>query len=152
MNKEEALKFLKNKNNLMVIGIIVIGIIFMTSFQNTDKKEDDAPAADIQEERLRDILSEIDGAGSVNVMITYEDNGEKSIAYEKRQNDNTYDEKAVMSGSEPMIVSESYPQVRGVIVTAQGADNAAVRRAITNAVSAALGVEPHKICIYKKSG
>ena len=150
MNKEEALKFLRNKNNLVIIGIMILGIIFMTSFSETDsvKKTDDK--ADFQEERLESILSDIDGAGSVSVMITYENTGEKNIAYEKRQNDTSYDEKAVLTDGEPLIASESYPRVKGVIVTADGADIAGVRENLINAVSAAMGVEKHKICIYKK--
>ena len=150
MNKEEALKFLRNKNNLVIIGIMILGIIFMTSFSETDsvKKTDDK--ADFQEERLESILSDIDGAGSVSVMITYENTGEKNIAYEKRQNDTSYDEKAVMAGGEPMVINEMNPRVKGVIVTADGADNISVKRALTEAVSAVLDVDAHRICIYKR--
>lgn len=154
MNKEEALSFLKNKNNLMIIGVIILGIIFMTAFSDSggDKKEADIKAVnvDVQEERLREILSDIDGAGDVSVMITYEGTSEKNIAYEKRRSDSAYDEKAVMAGGEPMVVNESYPTVKGVIVTAGGADDIKVKRALVEAVSAVLEVEPHRICIYKK--
>ena len=48
-----------------------------------------------------------------------------------------------------MIINERYPKVRGVLVTAEGAGDTVVKRALTEAVSAALGVEPHRICIYK---
>ena len=150
MNKEEALKFLRNKNNLVIIGIMILGIIFMTSFSETDsvKKTDDR--ADLQEERLESILSDIEGAGTVSVMITYENTGEKNIAYEKRQNDTSYDEKAVMAGGEPMVINETNPKVKGVIVTADGADSISVKRALTEAVSAVLDVDVHRICIYKR--
>ena len=150
MNKEEALKFLRNKNNLVIIGIMILGIIFMTSFSETDsvKKTDDK--TDFQEKRLESILSDIEGAGCVSVMITYENTGEKNIAYEKRQNDTSYDEKAVMAGGEPMVINEMNPRVKGVIVTADGADNISVKRALTEAVSAVLDVDAHRICIYKR--
>ena len=150
MNKEEALKFLRNKNNLIIVGIMILGIIFMTSFSETDsvKKTDDR--ADLQEERLESILSDIEGAGTVSVMITYENTGEKNIAYEKRQNDTSYDEKAVMAGGEPMVINETNPKVKGVIVTADGADSISVKRALTEAVSAVLDVDVHRICIYKR--
>ena len=49
-----------------------------------------------------------------------------------------------------MVVKEVYPQVKGVIVTAQGAGNSAVRAAISEAVSASLDVPVHRICIFKK--
>ncbi len=150
MNKEEALKFLKNKNNLMIICVLIIGIIFMTAFSEKDNGKEDIKTSDIQEERLENILSDIDGAGNVSVMITYENTGEKDIAYEKRKNDKTYDEKAVMAGGEPMVINQSNPTVKGVIVTADGADDIKIKRQLTEAVSAVLKVEPHKICIYKR--
>ena len=97
MNKEEALKFLKNKNNLMIIGVIILGIIFMTAFQDTDGAQKEVDSGDsvteAQEERLEKILSEIEGAGEVGVMITYKDTGEKDIAYEKSENSSGYDER-----------------------------------------------------------
>ncbi len=150
MNKEEALKFLKNKNNLMIIGVIILGILFMTAFTDTGKKEEDQKNVDVQEQRLEKILSDIEGAGEVGVMITYEDTGEKDIAYEKRKNDTSYDEKAVMADGAPLVIKETGPAVKGVIVTADGANDIKVKKALTEAVSAVLGVEPHKICIYKR--
>ena len=37
-----------------------------------------------EEERLANILSQIDGVGDVSVMITYYSSSEKNIAYETR--------------------------------------------------------------------
>ena len=68
----------------------------------------------------------------------------------KLKNDKTYDEKAVMAGGEPMVINQSNPTVKGVIVTADGADDIKIKRQLTEAVSAVLKVEPHKICIYKR--
>lgn len=154
MNKEEALKFLENKNNLMIIGVIILGIIFMTAFQDTDGAQKEVDSGDsvteAQEERLEKILSEIEGAGEVGVMITYKDTGEKDIAYEKSENSSGYDEKAVMADGSPLIIRETGPAVMGVIVIADGADDVKVKKALTEAVAAALGVEVHKICIYKR--
>ena len=48
-----------------------------------------------------------------------------------------------------MVVRETYPGVRGVVVTAQGADNAAVKRKLTEAVTAALDVPEYRVCICK---
>jgi stage III sporulation protein AG len=49
-----------------------------------------------------------------------------------------------------MVVKEVYPKVRGVIVTADGGGNSAVRSAISEAVTASLDVPAHRICIFKK--
>lgn len=130
----------------------------------TDKKEkpDSTNTASIdveaEEKRLESILSQIDGAGSVSVMVTYYSGVEKSLAYETKQNtasredksEMSTDKKAVMTDGEPMVVKEVYPKVKGVIVTADGAGNAAVKQAISEAVAACLDVPAHRICIYKK--
>ena len=56
-----------------------------------------------------------------------------------------------MTDGEPMVVKEVYPKkVRGVIVTADGGGNSAVRSAISEAVTASLDVPAHRICIFKK--
>lgn len=162
MDKNSITKILKNKNNQLFILIIIIGLIFVSVLGSSSEKTPSEHSEEItisEEERLREILSDIDGAGDVSVMITYYGTNEKNIAYEKRKNmssfggsNESYDEKAVMADGEPMIINETYPEVKGVVVTAEGAQNPAVREALINAVRAALDVGAHKICIYKKGG
>lgn len=163
MSKEEFLKIFKNKNNLVICVILIIGIVFMVaSGKEKDKKgEISVPAqtSEVQNEqaRLEEILSRIDGAGKVSVMITYYSSTEKSIAYETKKNtaqredksERSEDNKAVMTDSGPLVVKEVYPRVKGVIVTAEGAGNASVKSALTSAVAAALDVPAHRICIFE---
>lgn len=157
MNKDKLIKLLKNKNNLIICLILIIGIVLM-AVGGKDKPEDINSKAEVQdlteEERLEQILSQIDGAGEVSVMITYYSSTEKNIAYEtktsSRSTEESEDKKAVMTDGEPMVVKEVYPDVKGVIVTAQGAGRADIQAEISEAVSAALNVPAHKICIFKK--
>ena len=161
MNKEEIIKIFKNKNNQLICLIFIIGVVLMVAAGGYGSKEKavsnvkEITAAD-EEKRLSDILSQIDGTGEVSVMITYYSSSEKDIAYETKtasredKSELSEDKKAVMSDGEPMVVKEVYPRVKGVIVTAQGAGNAAVRSAISEAVSASLDVPVHRICIFKK--
>ncbi len=153
MNKEDLLKFLKNKNNRLILIILIIGVAIMLS-QSWQSKPQTVETADVrrEEEKLGEILSEIDGAGKVSVMVTYYGTSEKDIAYDVKTNSSNgtktgEDKKAVMSGGEPMIVRETYPKVKGVIVTAQGAGSAAVRRRLTEAVTAALDIPEYRVCI-----
>ena len=78
-----------------------------------NKKADVQPTAAVtsvedEEERLANILSQIDGAGEVSVMITYYSSSEKNIAYEtkvsSREKEESEDKKAVMTDGEPMVV------------------------------------------------
>ncbi len=163
MEKDILKKIVKNKNNRVLILIVIIGLIFISFIGGTTKDnattKNSAPILASEEERLKDILEDIDGAGKVSVMITYYGTNEKNIAYEKRKNttlvgggNESYDEKAVMNDGEPMVINEVYPKVKGVIVTAEGAYSASIQEKLTRAVMAALDVEAHKICIYKKGG
>ena len=158
MNKEDLLKIFKNKNNRLICLILIIGVVLMAvASVDKNKKADVQPAVtsvEDEEKRLANILSQIDGAGEVSVMITYYSSSEKNIAYEtkvsSREKEESEDKKAVMTDGEPMVVKEVYPKVRGVIVTADGGGNSAVRSAISAAVTASLDVPAHRICIFKK--
>lgn len=157
MDKDKLIKLLKNKNNLIICLILIIGIVLMV-VGGKDNKEENIETTKIEvltdERRLEDILSQIDGVGEVSVMITYYSSSEKDIAYEtktsSRNLEESEDKKAVMTEGEPMVVKEVYPDVKGVIVTAQGAGRTDVKAAISEAVSATLDVPMHKICIFKK--
>lgn len=151
MNKEEAIKFFKNKNNVLIAVILIIGVVLMLSSLPTPKKQTSVPPP-TDEESLSRILSEIDGAGEVNVMITYYGSAKKDIAYETKTNSSdgektNEDKKAVISDGAPMVVKEVYPKVKGVVITAQGANNAAVNRKLMEAATAALDVPEYRVCI-----
>lgn len=156
MNREQIIDFFKNKNNRRILIILIIGVIIMLfpSLLKSAPKTEKSNSAFSEEERLCRILSDINGAGKVSVMITYYGTTEKDIAYEVKTASSeglsaSEDKKAVMSGSEPMVVKETYPEVKGVIVTAQGAENAAVKRKLTEAVTAALDIPEYRVCICR---
>lgn len=161
---ERIKKIVSKKNNLTIIIILIIGVALMlfSSSGTQIKKSGRTPDVQSDEERLEEILSDIDGAGKVSVMITYYGTGEKSLAYEITEsssntsrdgfgeNENSIDKKAVLSNGEPLITEESYPKVKGVVVTAEGADDAAVRLKLLKAVSTVMDVGEHRVCIYSK--
>ncbi len=83
------------------------------------------------EQKLCDILEKIQGVGSVDVMVTY--NEEKSYSY--------FD-------STP---KEDISKIQGVVVVASGAENDMVKSDIIYAVSALLDVELCNIKVYKQN-
>ena len=152
LKMNDAVKFLTNKNNLPLVIILIIGIVFMTVLSDKPQQKSSSvnDNVQLQEEKLESILSEISGAGKVEVMITYYGSSEKDIAYEtKTSTSGSEDKKAVISGGEPVVVQEKYPRVKGVIVVAQGADSIEVKRALTDAVTAATGAAACNVCVYK---
>ena len=91
MNKEQILKIFKNKNNRIIFIIFIIGVLLVLTAQNhkdTGGESASVPASSVytqdEEARLAEMLAQIEGAGRVSVMITYESGTEKSLAYETR--------------------------------------------------------------------
>lgn len=109
------------------------------------------------EERLRDFLRHIDGAGEVEVYLTV-GTGERYIyAAEGRkssQDNRTEEEKKyVMTGGsgqrEPLIETVEAPAVTGAVVVCTGCGDPAVEERLYKAVAAALGISTAKIYVTK---
>lgn len=122
------------------------------------------------EQRLEDVLSRIDGVGKVQVMITLKDNGEAIVEKDVQSSENSTSESDDAGGSreiseiqveestvyqnqtdegEPLISKENKPRIEGVLVVAQGGDNAAAAKNISESVLALFDVEAHKIKVVK---
>ena len=142
-------KFLKKRNNRIMLVILIIGIVIIAvsgSIPSRDKTEEPTEtAADVQgeEERLSEILSQIDGAGRVSVMISYASTAEKELAGENEG-------RTYTSGGDVVVKKETYPAVRGVIVIADGAGDSRVKQKITEAVTAVTGAAANHVCVYSR--
>lgn len=134
------------------------------------KATDDYTGA--MEERLTAILENIDGAGKVQVMITL-----KSTAEQVIEKDESYSEShstsdasgngsnavsdsvnrsestiySSSSGGNPYVVKEIQPEIEGILVVAEGADNDTTINEITYAVQVLFDVPVHKIKVVKMS-
>jgi len=191
---EKLKNYAKNKKggrgveNLVIFLILgVIIIIVASSFFSEDKNTGNggasqqtvAPVPDplpdeIQEleGRLEQILSEIEGAGNVKVMITVVSDGEVVHAYNNIEESNLQEEKSsagilrttdeirreqemVFMDSDsgkrvPVISKRIGPEIKGVVVVADGAGSGVVRQNITGAVEALLGIPSHRIQVFKR--
>ena len=124
-----------------------------------------------QEQRLAQILSQIDGAGSVEVMITLKSSSEKVLDKDIESDQEATTERDSQGGTRqtsrsnkkestvyngnntdesPYVSKELSPQVEGVVVLADGGGNAVVKENISGAVQALFDIEPHKIRIMNK--
>ena len=125
------------------------------------------------EEKTAQTLRQVSGVGEVTVMITLKSGGQKIIekdqsntvqtteeedssggtrAVEDQSSDKTsiYTQRADGS-SAPYVSKELSPEIEGVVVIADGGDDAVVIQNITEAVQALFGVEAHKIKIMKRA-
>ena len=125
------------------------------------------------EERTAEALRQVEGVGEVEVMITLSSTGQKVVEKDQQNSSQTTEEADSSGGTRttedsssdrtsvyeqgsdgtqtPYVTKELSPEVEGVVVIADGGDNAVVAQDITEAVQALFGVEAHKIKIMKRA-
>lgn len=138
----------KLKNNKAILLILIIGIALMVfPTANTDEETTNEELDYEKEltEKTERVLSLIDGAGKVKVMLTLEDKGTTHPVTEQ----GTGGEKTVSSSGKMAVSKEDYPNVRGVIAVASGADSEKVKENIISAVRAVTGAPIHNIIVLK---
>ncbi|SHG65189.1 stage III sporulation protein AG [Thermosyntropha lipolytica DSM 11003] len=113
------------------------------------------------EEELASILSQIEGAGKVDVSLTLSSDGVKTYAANVREEKKDYEENsgggkkvtsetniaqdiAVNAGS-ALLIEHKNPEVVGVLVVAEGAGDARVREDLSWAAATLLDVPIHKV-------
>lgn len=124
---------------------------------DTDTVSDYSGYEEKTEERLRELISAIDGAGGVKVMVTLESGNENVYAVEQSgdssSSSESYDKKYVIvekDGTDSgLMLKVVEPQIRGVAVICTGADSAEVRSEIIDTVTAVLGVSSTRVSIAK---
>ena len=159
---ENLLKKMNIFSNKYIYIILLIGVVFMLFASGHSSKKEEKPAQEIsftEEKELETIISKIRGVGQVDVMVTYYSGMEKALAYETQQESNkkengeetSINKKAVMSDGAPVVLKNLYPKVKGVVVVAEGAGNVTVKKEIQDAVTTALDVAVHKVCVLEKN-
>lgn len=167
---------------LIFILIAIIGLLYFSSFfsQMTFLNVADTSAENVEnvsvsqtsqmdlEEKLKSVLSKIEGAGEVDVMITYESSAEivpvvsvdqttsttnsSSGSSSSTSQTNTTSTKPVTvdngSSGSVLVLVEKEPVVKGVIVVAQGAGDIKTKLALQRAVQTVLDIDSTNIDIF----
>lgn len=156
-NGKNARNFLKKYG---CVGLIlVLGIVLMLipeSRSPADVEEETIPVSPTPslQESLEDILSQIDGAGSVRVLLTvaqgsstlYQTDTADTGESRKVETVIITDEEKAQQGLVRQVNPETY---LGAVVVCRGGDNPTVKLAITQAVAAATGLSTDKITVLK---
>lgn len=179
-NEEGASFFKSKKGRYLIIIAISLGLLALVwkpapNVDNQSPKEilQQLPAnssvkAQLTQE-LKVILSQIEGAGEVEVSITLASDGEKSYA------SNSVDEKREIEESNPqgtvqetvetkrsrdlavtsgdaLLIENKFPQVIGVLVVAEGAKYPVVKERLTAATATLLDIPSHKVSVMPGQG
>ena len=166
------------KNKLILWALGLIGVLLFVLPGTCEPRQQtpvDAGTArqgyqqQLQQE-LETILSGIQGAGKVRVMLTLDDEQEVIYAVDQENRERTTNETDSQGGvreqveydhrgqlvivrtnnqEQPVIIKVLKPRVRGVLVVASGSDSPLVRQRLTHAVQGVLDVPAFRITIQK---
>ena len=133
---------------------------------NSQKDSEVLSYQEKQEKDLERILGKINGVGSVDVVINFQSSEVKVQAVDNSSQKSTTEEtdseggtrvnsqetdgdKLVMSnssnGSEPVILKTEKPEVLGVMVVAEGAEDSKIKYEITKAISSLYNISVDKV-------
>lgn len=145
-----------------VIIVLLVGLVLMlmpqASRQVPEKIEIPVQKEENLQSQLETLLSHMEGAGNVKVLLTQAAGARK--IFQTDENSEHTDSSAsvniktvIISDSgrgEDGLVQQTLPPVYlGAVVLCQGADSASVRLAIMEAVSRATGLASHNISVLK---
>ena len=132
--KKSSFKWLEKLKNvkhievyIAIIFVIVLLLIYLSNFSKSeDKSQQNTNELSVisyinnLEQNLEEILSNISGVNNVKVMITLD--------------------MAKAEVEESKIMLSNFPNVKGVIITAEGVNNIAVKMKVLHAVQAVLDI------------
>ena len=187
--RERVRLFLRSRKKEQLLTALLVAAILLLAFWPTKSREDTdgeetvqsvpletEQAADINNERknlenqLKEMLQKVEGVGMVDVAITLEATGSKTVEKdtpdsssssqksgggesEKSENRSTQEETVYLESADgtktPYVIKETMPEVRGVLVIAQGADDPRIVAEIKEAAMALFHLEAHKIKVMK---
>ncbi len=193
MSERKSIKELLNKfkeiKNVEWVAIVLVLAIIISIYASTlnnasDTNERDTPSENQaglhwvennsttenrDEQRLKEILSAIKGAGKVEVMVTYSSGKEIIPAMNTVESTTTTEEEDSSGGtriinqtdinsqpstfndtegSKPIILKEVEPEIKGVIIISEGAEDIRVKMELMKAVQVALGVKPNQVEVF----
>ena len=168
---QKIIEFLKK--NKFVLLLIVIGVVLLllpssgSKSESTNEKQQEETMSDTEyavsmEKKLEELLSMVDGAGQVRVMLTLQSGCRTEYHSDVQTTTDKSDDKEQTSEErKTVILSEGsaydkaavsaveYPQFQGALVLCEGADRSAVKLNLIHAVSALTGLSSSQITVAK---
>lgn len=136
---------------LIVMAILIIYNAFFSKKKEASVSTSTSGYTTELEARLAKTLQEMEGVGSVQVMITTSTENTKVIAEETITNaDGSITKKPILVGGNVVVIEELPPKIIGVVIVAEGANSLSVRFALIEAAASALNIQQSIIKVYAK--
>ena len=187
--RERLRLFWRSRKKEQLLTALLVAAILLLAFWPTKSREDTDEEEAVQsmpretgqtttatderenlENQLKRILQQVEGVGMVDVAITLESTGSKTVEKdtpdssssseksgggesEKSENRSIQEETVYLEDADgtktPYVIKETMPEVRGVLVIAQGADDLSIVKEIKEAAMALFHLDAHKIKVMK---
>lgn len=142
----------------VLVVLVGLGLMLLPGKSEAPVRETPSPAAQVQslEEQLEQLLSQIEGAGRVEVLLT-EESGRETLYQTDVQSDT--DESGTRRSDDTVLVEDASrnktglvrqtlePKYRGAVVLCQGAEQPGVRLAVVEAVRCVTGLGADRISV-----
>ena len=156
----------KNKGVIFILAsVLIVGIIMALSPSQNDDDLENADAVTFNEsryeeqleERLKDLIEQIDGVGNVTVMITLEGSAlytyAQNVSEDIESDGNVKKETNIVLSTKSSSIKEavvsgySMPKIKGAAVVCDNRLSAGMLEKIIGTVSASLGISTDKIYV-----
>lgn len=166
---------------LGIVLMVVPGIFFkerdyvqpqvITEYKGTVSSSTLAALENTLAGELGEILSQVQGAGKVAVSVSLESGPEQNYALNTTTDKSTVEERDsgggarvttglnnkaevvfAQNGSSPLIVKETAPVIKGVLVVAEGAKDSEIKAKLSRAVQTVLNLPAHRVVVLPKEG
>ena len=145
---ERLKSILRKYRYVLLVALAGLALMLIPGGEETAEPVATAAVEESLESRLESILSRIDGAGEVKVLLTEEQGGEVFYQTEGEDGKTVLISEADRSES-GLVRTTQPPSYRGAVVVCRGADSAAVRLAVVEAVANATGLGTDRITVLK---
>lgn len=164
---------------IVIIGMIGILLIATSTLipKSSDGRNENSSLKNVNvttenyvaqlEKKINSMISQIEGVGSSDVVITLENGVENVYANSERRtsdcnenisgkstnrNDTQHDVVIIdgSSGKQALVIKQKEPTVKGVVVVCEGADNSVIVNRVTDAVTKSLNIKTNRISVVKK--
>ncbi len=154
---EVVLVRIKKNKTLRIIFICILALLIVVIAVGANKTdgggEESVSAVDEYvsnlESRLTQILSKVDGAGEVSVVITVESGMQTVLAMKTTVNETASGkeivETPIIVNGKTVVLKELYPEIVGVLIVAKGAKNISVLSKLQQATVSLLDININQI-------
>ncbi len=159
MNNKKSVKKIKTEYIIAIILIVLVVIIFIFSNSNFNLLQPQTNLTNLTdystllEIKLKNTISQIEGAGKTSVTVTVDGTSEEEVLKEtttKIENGvKSIIESVILVNGKPYVTKTLNPNIIGIVVVCEGAENLNVKLAITEVITTTLTISSEKIRILK---